>query len=769
MLKEGVVDVTQDSGDDVAEVVDISGDSDDGIAEEAPLGAPPYRFRGYRRGRELGRGASGQVFICKRRGCRSGFAVKAVDLRKMRLSPHVEREQKKLRREVEILKSLPPHPCIVQLVDACEGGDWFLLVLELVGGGDLYTVLTSREPARLLEREAAFVLEQLADGLRFLHGQCIIHRDLKLENVLVASERKEGSLVFYGVKITDFGLSKAIGVGLSEALSTVGTQPYIAPEVMSTRSYDFRSDLWCLGVLLYVLLAGQFPFEKISTEQGDIDRVVTNLKVSETARSVVQGLLRLEPTARLCLQDVSTHRWLQDGIVATSAERPAKRHCTGPQEKLPSGPSSPALSLGSNGSVGTEALFGSTDVLVMAKSAPPAPPMPPLDPTTGESLDEVPHPAASTGRPFEQHLEGPRRDSASVAEEGDATLALGEVRPASPQPDVIQVHVVVSDSASRHVLAQSGARLKDIARNANCEVWMTSQEENGLQHIVIIGRCSECVVVQEFWRSILLEDAEHEHHVTFEVVLLVRAEAAGVVIGKQGFCLQQIQHQSGARIRLLRKEVQGQRPCIITGALPSVLQAERHISDLVRAVPTASGDVPSNGRPSAVLGSASSTRLLLPSDLAGAVVGKHGFGLRQIRERCGVKVQMLHKAQAPQWPNSRVLVLRGPLASRQAALGKVLELSGTVGGGTCILQIIAPASQAKAVLERRVSATLGLEQSNTSIVLDSKEVQSEQVVVVSGLHDGVLGAAAGVLQTLERTECTLNERDGTSQDEMPVT
>merc|ERR1740138_230859 len=116
----------------------------------------------------------------------------------MQLSSNVEREQKKLRREVDILKTLPPHQSIVQLIDAFEEGDWFLLVLELVGGGDLYTVLTSREPPRLHEREAAFVLQQLADGLTFLHGQGIIHRDLKLENVLVASERRERPAVVGG-------------------------------------------------------------------------------------------------------------------------------------------------------------------------------------------------------------------------------------------------------------------------------------------------------------------------------------------------------------------------------------------------------------------------------------------------------------------------------------------------------------------------------------------------------------------------------------------
>jgi len=147
---EGIVDVHADSDDYVTEVVDVTGGSDDEQdLVEVKAGAPPVFFHGYRRGRELGRGASGQVFVCNKKGTEGGgFAVKAVDLRRLHLQPNAEREEKKLSREVEILKRLPPHPNIVQLIDTFEEGDWFLLILELVGGGDLYTVLTNRVPAQ---------------------------------------------------------------------------------------------------------------------------------------------------------------------------------------------------------------------------------------------------------------------------------------------------------------------------------------------------------------------------------------------------------------------------------------------------------------------------------------------------------------------------------------------------------------------------------------------------------------------------------------------
>jgi len=142
----------------------------------------------------------------------------------------------------------------------------------------------------------------------FLHGRGVVHRDLKLENILVVSEhrlREQGArrTVLYEVKITDFGLSKTIGGGKSEAHSVVGTRPYMAPEVEDRESsYDFSSDVWCLGVLLYVLLAGQFPFDVTPTAQSEVDRIVDRLRGSDSAKPLLSGMLQLLPAGRLSLR-----------------------------------------------------------------------------------------------------------------------------------------------------------------------------------------------------------------------------------------------------------------------------------------------------------------------------------------------------------------------------------------------------------------------------------------------------------------------------------
>jgi len=596
------VDLQQDSDDFVTEVVDVSGGSDDEDLVEVKAGAPPVVFHGYRRGRELGRGASGQVFVCHKKGTEGGgFAVKAVDLRRLHLQPNAEREEKKLSREVEILKRLPPHPNIVQLVDTFEEGDWFLLILELVGGGDLYTVLTNREPPRLQEREAAFVLGQLAGGLAFLHSQGIIHRDMKLENVLVAAERRERPLVLYTVKITDFGLSKAVGAGFSEARSTVGTRPYTAPEVLAEDSHDCSSDLWCLGVLVFVLLAGHFPFSKIPTQQEEMQLLVSKLKTSEIGKSVLLRLLQLEPRQRVDLETLLRDDWVRGELVEPekSTENLPKRSRSASGSRA-----SPMLRPSASNVMvpvqrNTDSLFGSEDA-----QNPTAVPMkvelaePALPDKAAENTAAVNAAVSTTMMPPADKPPPPAVEAAG-AKRSISLISAGEVSPASVQPDIMQVHMVVPERMAGLIMGKSGPQLKQIAATLGCQVRMISKKGVGDHRVVIIGNYNQCVIVQELVYGRLMdarraESPGEEPAAETEVVVLVRAEAAGMVIGKQGWVLKQIRKQSNAKIQLLREEIRGQRPCIIEGELTNILRAEKHVFDLVGAVPVASPSAEQN-------------------------------------------------------------------------------------------------------------------------------------------------------------------------------
>lgn len=284
-------------------------------AARSSLAEPPVEFGGgFALKAELGHGASGRVFECKKKDSSTLYAVKVLHLRALRLRSTAQRDLTRLGRELKILKELPPHPRIVQMVDSFEEGDWFFLVLELVRGGDLFRALMQRRPTRLFEREAAFVFWQLVDGIGFLHSRNIIHRDLKLENVLISDKHREGKLTMYNVKISDFGLSKAVtATGVPEMHSVVGTQRYVAPEVLSVGAttngtgqlYDFRVDLWSLGVLTFLLLTGGYPNPESQMALDDAVRKIS----SEAARLILKGLLQLDPVQRFSLQDLQSRSW----------------------------------------------------------------------------------------------------------------------------------------------------------------------------------------------------------------------------------------------------------------------------------------------------------------------------------------------------------------------------------------------------------------------------------------------------------------------------
>jgi len=153
-------------------------------------------------------------------------------------------------------------------------------------------------------------MAQLFAALSYLHKHGIVHRDLKLENLLLT---KPGSLV---IKLADFGLSK---VYTGEALQTAcGTPYYVAPEILFGDGYDYKIDTWAAGVLLYVLLSGRLPFS------GDSDVELFNAimecnliwkkpqfdTVSPEAKDLISKLIIKDPSARLDADQSLAHPFI---------------------------------------------------------------------------------------------------------------------------------------------------------------------------------------------------------------------------------------------------------------------------------------------------------------------------------------------------------------------------------------------------------------------------------------------------------------------------
>lgn len=147
----------------------------------------------------------------------------------------------------KIVENVSPHPNVIDLYDVYEE-DGVHLVLELCSGGELFDRIVAQE--RYNEAGAAAVVRQIAQGLKALHRANIVHRDLKPENCLFLNKSQDSSL-----KIMDFGLSSVEEI-TDPVVGLFGSIDYVSPEALSQGSVTSKSDMWSLGVILYILLSG---------------------------------------------------------------------------------------------------------------------------------------------------------------------------------------------------------------------------------------------------------------------------------------------------------------------------------------------------------------------------------------------------------------------------------------------------------------------------------------------------------------------------------
>ncbi|KAF7075588.1 hypothetical protein CFC21_080352 [Triticum aestivum] len=258
-------------------------------------------------GGELGRGEFGVTYLCTEAATGARMACKSISKRKLRTPVDVE----DVRREVEIMRHMPPHPNIVSLSAAYEDEDAVHLVMELCEGGELFDRIVAR--GHYTERAAAAVTRTIVEVVQMCHRNGVIHRDLKPENFLYANKKESSPL-----KAIDFGLSVFFRPG-ERFSEIVGSPYYMAPEVLK-RNYGPEIDVWSAGVILYILLCGVPPFWA-ETEQGVAQAIIRSVvdfkrdpwpRVSEPAKDLVRRMLDPNPIARLTAAQVLEHPWLHD-------------------------------------------------------------------------------------------------------------------------------------------------------------------------------------------------------------------------------------------------------------------------------------------------------------------------------------------------------------------------------------------------------------------------------------------------------------------------
>ena len=202
----------------------------------------------YSLGPEISRGAYGIVLMAAHKQTLNRLAVKIVP--KCSLEAKAEL---RLIREINILR-IVNHPNLLHLIDLLEDPDYVYIVTKFVQGGTLFQWLKDRQFTVAEDIARHFTLH-IASGLQYLHSLGIVHRDLKLENILLEDV---GNGVMNPV-IIDYGLSCILGPG-AYSTDPVGTLKYAAPEVITRIPYREEIDFWGVGILLYIFLVGRMPF-----------------------------------------------------------------------------------------------------------------------------------------------------------------------------------------------------------------------------------------------------------------------------------------------------------------------------------------------------------------------------------------------------------------------------------------------------------------------------------------------------------------------------
>ena len=282
--------------------------------------APATQADFYKVGKVIGKGAFGKVNLAIHKLSGKFVALKSINKQLM----NEEVTKRKIFHEFNIMR-ITAHANIVKLLEQFDTPHHTVFVTEVCGGGDLLSYVRKRR--RLREDVACHLFGQLIQGLEYCHSNKVLHRDIKLDNVLLTSTGT--------VKICDFGVSKLISDPKELIFEQCGTPAYIAPEVFANKGYcGFASDIWSAGVVLFTMLYGMVPFKapNIKDLQQTVLKCSLDYKedfgdpVSDEAISFLKSILVREPKERLTPRQMFAHKWMKQNSaqkvnVFTRAER----------------------------------------------------------------------------------------------------------------------------------------------------------------------------------------------------------------------------------------------------------------------------------------------------------------------------------------------------------------------------------------------------------------------------------------------------------------
>ena len=283
----------------------------------------------YKYGRFIGQGAFGKVNIGL--NVLTGRIVAIKSFNKQKISLNNNENKKKILYETSLMQKLN-HKNVVKILELFETEKYMLIIMEYINCGNLFSFVKKRR--KLNEKTAKFLFRQIIQGIKYIHSKNIVHRDIKLENILIDLNNN--------IKICDFGISKIFPDNSSNKMllfDKCGTPMYMAPEILLSSKengyYAKPVDIWAAGIALYIILSGQLPFsikdEKMnnnfvinnSTEKKNINNKILHFniihqqpkpieKISSEAKNLLHGLLNKNPLKRLTIDEILNHPWLNE-------------------------------------------------------------------------------------------------------------------------------------------------------------------------------------------------------------------------------------------------------------------------------------------------------------------------------------------------------------------------------------------------------------------------------------------------------------------------
>ena len=270
------------------------------IAESVIKGLEPEaKLSDFNLLKELGAGSFGRVLLVQHKITQAKYAIKAIDKRNQ---ANIQ-ERRYFRREIEIMYRVH-HPNVVKLFGHFEDNTYCYFIMEYIPGGNIYSLLPKNNIRTITTQQIASIMKDVISAVYFLHHMHpkIVHRDIKPENVLLDQGMRG--------KLTDFGWSNYMQ-GDMKRTTVCGTPVYLAPEIINNQGHDEHVDIWCIGVLLFELMAGYSPWQgsDVQTVKYNISRLKIQWprNMDRDAADLISRILKYNPEERISLEQMLLH------------------------------------------------------------------------------------------------------------------------------------------------------------------------------------------------------------------------------------------------------------------------------------------------------------------------------------------------------------------------------------------------------------------------------------------------------------------------------